>query len=75
MSSPRSMRVSASGRVTIPRHIRDASRLLPNTDVEFVYDGEVVYVVPAAARGMRARRDHGADSILGRYDSCSSIVQ
>ena len=47
------MRISTAGRVTIPRHIRNASGLLPNTDVEFVYDGEVVYVVPAAARGMR----------------------
>ena len=57
------MRISKSGRVTIPRHIRDATGLLPNTDVEFVYDGKVVYLVPAEARGLRTvvtLRAHGS---------------
>ena len=56
------MRISKSGRVTIPRQIRDATGLLPNTDVEFVYDGQVVYLVPADARGLRTvvtLRAHG----------------
>jgi AbrB family looped-hinge helix DNA binding protein len=47
------VRISTSGRVTIPRHIREATGLLPNTDVEFVYNGDVVYLVPAEARGLR----------------------
>ena len=56
------MRITSKGRVTIPKDIREAAGLLPNTEVEFVYDGEFVYVVPSAARGMGAvvtLRAHG----------------
>ena len=53
------MRVTSKGQVTIPQAIREAVGLLPNTEVEFVYDGEFVYLVKADAprkptRGERA---------------------
>ncbi|HEY4040595.1 MAG TPA: AbrB/MazE/SpoVT family DNA-binding domain-containing protein [Rhodopila sp.] len=39
------MRVTSKGQVTIPAEIREAAGLLPNTDVEFDFDGEVVRIV------------------------------
>jgi AbrB family looped-hinge helix DNA binding protein len=33
------MRITSKGQVTIPVHIREQAGLLPNTEVEFCYDG------------------------------------
>ena len=33
------MRINSKGQVTIPASIREQARLLPNTEVEFAYDG------------------------------------
>jgi len=34
------MRITAKGQVTIPAHIREQAGLMPDTEVEFAYDGE-----------------------------------
>jgi AbrB family looped-hinge helix DNA binding protein len=34
------MRITSKGQVTIPVHIREQAGLLPDTEVEFAYDGE-----------------------------------
>jgi AbrB family looped-hinge helix DNA binding protein len=44
------MRITSKGQVTIPAHIREQAGLLPNTDVDFEFDGQVVRIVPAAPR-------------------------
>ncbi len=44
------MRVTAKGQVTIPIRIRRQAGLLPNTEVEFTYDG------PGAVRLSRATK-------------------
>ena len=36
------MRITSKGQVTIPKEIREQAGLLPDTEVEFVYDGNVV---------------------------------
>ncbi len=41
------MRITTKGQVTIPAEIRAAAGLLPNTEVAFFYDGEVVQLRPA----------------------------
>ena len=33
------MRITTKGQVTIPVHIREQAGLLPNTEVEFAYEG------------------------------------
>jgi bifunctional DNA-binding transcriptional regulator/antitoxin component of YhaV-PrlF toxin-antitoxin module len=38
------MRMTSRGRVTIPIALRKKARLLPNTVVEFDYDGEYVRI-------------------------------
>lgn len=41
------MRITAKGQVTIPQEIRERTGLLPNTEVEFVVDGDVVTLIKA----------------------------
>jgi AbrB family looped-hinge helix DNA binding protein len=43
------VRITTKGQVTIPQDIREAAGYLPNTEVEFIYDGELVYLVKADA--------------------------
>ena len=63
--------LTSKGQVTIPKHIRDALRLLPGTPVEFSVNpaGEVV-VHPAApaARGKRSARVDRFEAVRGAAD-------
>src|SRR2546430_2610359 len=43
----RNMRITAKGQVTIPADIRERAGLLPETEVEFRFDGKVVSIVKA----------------------------
>jgi AbrB family looped-hinge helix DNA binding protein len=62
------MRITTKGQVTIPQAIREQAGFLPNTEVEFVLDGDLVYLVKADSprkptRGTRLvehLRRHGA---------------
>ena len=38
------MRITSKGQVTIPQEIRERAGLLPNTEVEFELDGNVVRI-------------------------------
>ena len=56
-----SMRITSKGQVTIPKAIREQLGLLPNTEVEFVVDGDAVRIVKASqpkgeSRGQRLVR-------------------
>ena len=42
------MRITSKGQVTIPQDIREQMGLLPNTEVEFMVDGDAVRLVKAA---------------------------
>ncbi len=42
------MRISTKGQVTIPQHIRLQLGLLPNTEVDFVVEGNTVRIVKVA---------------------------
>ena len=46
------MRITSKGQVTIPLAIREQAGLLPNTEVEFDFDGKAVRI-------RRARRKAG----------------
>jgi AbrB family looped-hinge helix DNA binding protein len=43
------MRITSKGQVTIPIDIRERAGLLPNTEVDFEFDGDAVRLRPAAA--------------------------
>ncbi len=42
------MRITSKGQVTIPQAVREQTGLLPDTDVEFVVDGDDVRIIKAA---------------------------
>ena len=41
------MRITSKGQVTIPQAIRERAGMLPNTEVEFRIDGDLVFLVKA----------------------------
>ena len=63
------MRITSKGQVTIPIDIREKAGLLPNSEVEFAFDGKVVTLTRAAGNKGKSRgarlvehlRTHGGD--------------
>ena len=55
------MRITSKGQVTIPQEIRERAGLLPNTEVEFDFDGKSVRLRRAA--GGSSGRGRGASAI------------
>lgn len=49
------MRITSKGQVTIPQAIREQAGFLPETEVEFVLDGEAVRIIKARVLGRRSR--------------------
>ena len=54
------MRITSKGQVTIPQDIRERAGFMPNTEVDFVWDGELVYLVKSSERGRRPTRGQRA---------------
>ncbi len=61
------MRITSKGQVTIPQDIRERAGFMPNTEVDFVWDGELVYLVKASERGRRPTRGERAVGHLLRH--------
>ena len=66
------MRVTSKGQVTIPIEIRERAGLLPHTEVEFEFDGEVVRLIPAAPRKKDSRGARVVAHLRGRVDVAMS---
>ncbi|MDZ4696337.1 MAG: AbrB/MazE/SpoVT family DNA-binding domain-containing protein [Deltaproteobacteria bacterium] len=49
------MKITSKGQVTIPVEVRETLGLLPNTEVEFVIQGETVRLVKKPAKRARGR--------------------
>ena len=63
------MRITSKGQVTIPQDIRERTGLLPNTDVDFVLDGDLVYLVKASGPSRRPDRGERAVALLRTHGS------
>ena len=50
------MKVTSKGQVTIPIEVRDLLGILPNSEVEFVVEGDKAVLQKRAASGVRGRR-------------------
>ena len=61
------MRITSKGQVTIPIEIRERAGLLPNTEVEFAYDGKVVKLRRARSKG-KGRGARLVEQLRGRGD-------
>jgi AbrB family looped-hinge helix DNA binding protein len=66
------MRITSKGQVTIPAHIREQAGLLPNTEVDFEFDGKVVRIVRARARKTEGRGARLIAHLRGRGDLAMS---
>jgi AbrB family looped-hinge helix DNA binding protein len=62
------MRVTSKGQVTIPAHIRERFGFLPDTEVEFVIEGDTVSIVRLAHTGT-TRGDRIVRHLRGRAAS------
>lgn len=60
------MRITSKGQVTIPAHIREKAGMLPNTEVEFELDGQVVKLVKARSRKQPSRGEALVRHMRGR---------
>jgi AbrB family looped-hinge helix DNA binding protein len=58
------MRITSKGQVTIPIAIREKAGLMPNTDVEFEYDGSAVLIRRAASRKGKSRRPTRGEKLV-----------
>jgi len=66
------MRITSKGQVTIPADIREQAGLLPNTDVDFEFDGKIVRIFPAANRRKNGRGARLVAHLRGRGDVAMS---
>jgi antitoxin PrlF len=62
--------LTSKGRITIPKRIRDALRLLPGAAVTFSVntDGDVVLHLPRRAKGAQSQQEDCFDAVRGRAD-------
>jgi AbrB family looped-hinge helix DNA binding protein len=61
------MRITSKGQVTIPAEIREKAGLLPNTEVDFEFDGRSVRIRRAKS-GKQARGARLVAHLRGRGD-------
>ncbi len=66
------MRITSKGQVTIPAEIREKAGLLPHTEVDFVFDGDVVTLVPADRPRKESRGARVVAHLRGRGDVAMS---
>lgn len=75
------MRITAKGQVTIPAEVREQLGLLPDTEVEFVVDGDTVRIVRRAKAGREGRgakivrRLRGTGSIRMSTDEIMALTR
>jgi AbrB family looped-hinge helix DNA binding protein len=62
------MRITSKGQVTIPAAIREKSGLMPNTEVEFDFDGKTVRIRPARRKTGSGRGARIVAHLRGRGD-------
>ena len=62
------MRITSKGQVTIPVAIREQAGLLPDTEVDFEFDGKVVRLVRSEARRTTSRGARVIAHLRGRGD-------
>ena len=62
------MRITSKGQVTIPADIRERAGLLPNTEVDFEFDGKTVLIVKARKAAREGRGAKLIAHLRGRGD-------
>jgi AbrB family looped-hinge helix DNA binding protein len=60
------VRITSKGQVTIPADIREKAGLLPETEVEFAYDGKTVTLTRARPKRGKGRGERTVRRLRGR---------
>ncbi|MBI3707969.1 MAG: AbrB/MazE/SpoVT family DNA-binding domain-containing protein [Proteobacteria bacterium] len=60
------MRITSKGQVTIPARIREQAGLLPETEVEFKFDGKSVRIIRAKIGKGTSRGERAVARLRGR---------
>jgi AbrB family looped-hinge helix DNA binding protein len=66
------LRITSKGQVTIPADIREQAGLLPQTEVDFEFDGEVVRIIRKPADKKASRGARLVAHLRGRGDVAMS---
>jgi AbrB family looped-hinge helix DNA binding protein len=66
------MRITSKGQVTIPAEIRQRAGLLPQTEVEFLFDGQTVRIMRSKNRKKAGRGEQLVARLRGRGDVAMS---
>ena len=66
------MRITSKGQVTIPAELRERAGFLPQTEVEFEFDGAAVRIVRARADKRDSRGARLVAHLRGRGDVAMS---
>lgn len=69
------MRITSKGQVTIPVEIRERLGLLPNSEVEFAVEGNVVRIRKARGRRKRGRGRSIVEHLKGKATSGMTTEQ
>ncbi len=73
------MRVTQKGQVTIPQEIREKAGILPETEVDFVFDGERIYLQKKEGSSGRGRillqRMRGKASVTMSTDQIMALTR
>jgi antitoxin PrlF len=72
--------ITVKGQVTIPKHIRDALKLAPGSQVEFAVENEKVVLFKAGKRSNGAKKDRfdrarGAAEIKWNPDELMALLR
>jgi AbrB family looped-hinge helix DNA binding protein len=62
------MRITSKGQVTIPADIRERAGLLPETEVEFAFDGKIVTLRRVSGKRRLGRGARMVESLRGQGD-------
>ncbi len=68
------MRINKKGQVTIPAHLRKASGLLPDVEVELVLDGDSVRIVKRATEKRQGKAKARAAEIVRRLEWSGDVA-
>jgi len=69
------MRITSKGQVTIPVEIRERLGLLPNSEVEFIVEGNAVRIRRVRGRDTRGRGRSIVERLKGKATSRMSTDQ
>jgi AbrB family looped-hinge helix DNA binding protein len=59
------MRITSTGQVTIPAEIRAKTGLMPNTEVDFILEGQEVRIVRRIQSKKPTRGERAVDALRG----------